>query len=326
MVKGTSPLWRRLLPWTVSAGALAYVFGVATDWQALLRATEQANLPLFLLYATLDKMIFFLWWGILVASAVRRFVTPVSTREVVAVRGGAELMRTINNPLADAAFLFGLSQLTRGKVAAVVAAAGVPLACHFSVLLLQSSVSLVFLEGGISANRDVATATAIGWITVAMVIVAMRTGRFSRFVLSTPFGAWLSNVRGRALLPLFGWFVLLAGFDVLIQGLASRAFGVPLPWWPLAARIPILYVVLSLPSFGNFGTREISWATFFSDYAPRETLIAYALSMNTIFLVLHVVIGVIFLPRALALIREVRKARREGTLIPAARIRDASDP
>ena len=45
MAKGSSPLWRRLLPWAVSAGALAYVFGAATNWQALLRATEQANLP-----------------------------------------------------------------------------------------------------------------------------------------------------------------------------------------------------------------------------------------------------------------------------------------
>ena len=142
MAKGRSPLWRRLVPWAVSAGALFYVFGYATDWQALLRATEQANLPLFLLYATLDKMIFFLWWGILVASAVRRFVTPVSTREVISVRGGAELMRTINNPLADAAFLFGLSQLTRGKVAAVVAATQLGLA-GATLLTLHAAVVAV---------------------------------------------------------------------------------------------------------------------------------------------------------------------------------------
>jgi hypothetical protein len=324
--KSTSPRWRHLLPWVVSAGTLGYVFGYATDWQALLAATEGANIPLFLVLATVDKMIFFLWWGILQAAAVRRFVVPVSTREVIAVRGGAELMRVINNPLADAAFLYGLSRLTRGHLAAVVAAAGVPLACHFSVLLAQSSLALFFLEGGIAANREVYIATAVGWAAVGMVVVSVHTGHFSRVITSTPFGAWMLKVRARDLVPLIGWFVLLAGFDVLIQGLASRAFGVPLPWWPLAARLPILYVVLSLPSFGNFGTREIAWAAFFSDYAPRETLVAYALSMNTIFLLLHVVIGVIFLPRAMALISEVRQARREGKSLPAPMLRDASDP
>ena len=48
--------WRTILPWVVSACLLAYVFGWATDWQKLQAATEQANLPLFVFYATLDRL------------------------------------------------------------------------------------------------------------------------------------------------------------------------------------------------------------------------------------------------------------------------------
>ena len=43
--------------------------------------------------------------ALLQAEAIRRFVVPVSRREVLAIRGGSELFRAVNNPLADAAFL-----------------------------------------------------------------------------------------------------------------------------------------------------------------------------------------------------------------------------
>ncbi len=326
MVDHSSPRWRRLLPWAISAATLAYVFGFATNWTALVEATRGANLPVFVLLVTLDKLIFFLWWGILQAVAVRRFVTPVSTREVVSVRGGAELLRSVNNPLSDAAFLYGMAELTGGRVSAVVAAVAVPFVCHFTILMLQATLALAFVGGGVAGNPDIAAIAAVGWAVFGSVALATRTGMWSRTVLASRYGAWLHNVSFQALTPLFGWFVLLAAFDVLIQGLASQAFGIPLPWWELAGRIPILYLVLVLPSFGNFGTREIAWAALFADDAPREALIAYALATNTLFLLLHVVIGALFLPRALTLIGEIRRRRREGASLAAPLPRDASDP
>jgi hypothetical protein len=321
-----TPLWRRLLPWAISAAALGYVFGYATDWDALVRATEGANLPLYLGYTVADKMIFFLWWGILQAAVVRRFVAPVSIRELIAVRGGAELLRTVNNPVADAGFLYGVLRLTQGRIAAVVAVATIPLATHFFILLLQATLSLAFLRGGPAANRDILVAVSISWTLLACIFVAMRTGLWERKVASTRFGAWTRNLSFRTMAPFVGWFALLAAFDVMIQGLASRAFGIEIEWWALAGRIPLLYVALSLPSFGNYGTREITWSFCFAEFADRDVLVAYAFATNTVFLMLHVVIGVIFLPRALALISEIRRARREGVKVPRPLIHDASDP
>lgn len=306
--------------------ALAYVFGYATDWQKLVHATENANLPLYVAFTVADKMIFFLWWGILQASVIRRFVTPVSTREVISVRGGAELFRTVNNPLADAGFIYGILRLTGGQVAAAVAVGTIPLCTHFFVLLLQASVALLLLPGGPTANRDLLVAVAISWSLIATTVVAMRTGLWERRIASTRFGAWTRNISFRAMLPFVGWFTLLAAFDVIIQGLASRAFGIDLPWLALAGRIPLLYLALSLPSFGNFGTREITWAFCFQDYANHDALVAYAFATNTVFLILHVVIGMIFLPSAMKLVDELRQARREGVEMPRPIIHDPSDP
>jgi hypothetical protein len=315
-----------ILPWVISAAALSYVFGFATDWDALVRATEGANLPLYIGFTVADKMIFFLWWGILQAAVIRRFVTPVATRELISVRGGAELLRTVNNPVADAGFLYGVLQLTRGRVAAVVAVATIPLATHFFILLLQATLSLAFLRGGPADNRDILIAVSIFWTLLACALVAVRTGLWERKIASTRFGAWTKNLSFRTMLPFFGWFTLLAGFDVMIQGLASRAFGITIDWWALAGRIPLLYLALSLPSFGNFGTREITWSFCFSEFADRDALVAYAFATNTVFLILHVVIGVIFLPSALALIGEIRRARKEGVEVPKPLIHDPSDP
>ena len=72
----------------------------------------------------------------------------------------------------------------------------------------------------------------------------------------------------------------------MIQGLASRAFGVDIAWTALAARIPLLYLALVTPSLGNFGTREIAWAGLFSEFGSRDALIAYAFAVNSVFLIL----------------------------------------
>lgn len=322
-----SNLLRRLLPWIVSAGTLGYVFGYAIDWQAIPDATAGANMPLFVGITIADKLMFFFVWGLLQAEAIRRFVEPVAVRDVLEVKGGSELVRTLNNSLADAVFMFGVSQLTRGRMAAVVAVATIPFGCHFAVLLLQTTGALFFLEGDWSANRDVLTVVALGWLGVALVAVAQRVGFWRRLFQNSGLTAWIDRVRARDLLPFVGWFVLFAFFDVLIQGLASRAFGVSIPWIDLAARLPILYIVMSIPSLGNFGTREIAWAQSFADYGTREALIAFALWTNVVFLVMHAAIGVFFLSRALALVRDMRKARAEGDSLPKQPfLHDSIDP
>ena len=138
-------------------------------------------------------------------------------------------------------------------------------------------------------------------------------------------GDWVKRSSLRRLAPILGWFALFAIFDALIQGFASRAFGVEIPWSSLFARIPLLYVAISLPSFGNFGVREIAWSTLFAEYGSREALIAFALWTNAIFAVMHVLIGVLFVGRAITLVQDLRQAHREGKIVPAPILHDAID-
>jgi hypothetical protein len=254
-------------------------------------------------------------------------VTQVPIASVLAIRGGSELLRAVSNPLSDAAFFLGLVQLCGGRMDGVIAVALVPAICHFLVMGLQMTFALFVLPGGLAENRDVAIGAAMTWLIVLAVAVAVRVSASRAVPLPGVryIRDWLERFPLRALWPFFIAFVALTTFDVLIQGAASRAFGVPIAWEALAGRIPLVYLSFLIPTLGNFGTREVAWAALFSEFGERDALIAYAFAVNAVFLAINVLLGLLFLPRALSLLAAVRWARRGGgTLEPP--FRDPTEP
>jgi len=327
MIRFSRMRLRHVLPWIVSAGLLFYVFTVATDWDRLRAATEKADLPFFLAFTIADRAAFFVVWALLQAAALRRFVAQVPVRSIVAIRGGSELLRAVSNPLSDGAFFLGLGQLTGGRLEAVLAAALVPAICHFLILALQMTVVLPFLPGSFDLNREVFIAVGVTWAIIVVLAIGVRisaTGS-TRIPGAKRVRDWLERFPLREIRPFFFGFLALTIFDVMIQGLASRAFGVEIPWTALAARIPLLYLALVIPSLGNFGTREVTWAALFAEFGSRDALIAYAFAVNSAFLILNVLIGVLFLRRALELLGEVRRVRKAGEPAPAPLLRDPTD-
>jgi hypothetical protein len=327
MAKISRMRWQHVLPWVVSAGLLFYVFNVATDWERLRAVTEQANIGLFLAFTAADRIGFFVVWSLMQAAALRRFVAHVPIHSIIAIRGGSELLRAVSNPLSDGAFFLGLGRLTGGRLEAVLAAALVPAICHFLILALQMTLALPFLQGSFDANRDVFLATGITWLVILGLAIGVRisaTGS-TRIPGARRVRNWLERFPLREIRPFFLGFLAFTIFDVVIQGLASRAFGVDIEWAALAARIPLLYMTLVIPSLGNFGTRELAWAGLFSEFGTRDALIAYAFAVNSVFLILNVLIGILFLKRALQLVGEVRRARKTGEPAPAPLLRDPTD-
>lgn len=319
-------LTRHVLPLFVSAAALVYVFGYAIDWEAIPEATERANMPLFLAITVLDKVVFFLAWAVVQASMVRRFLAPVPIRQIIAVRGGAELARAVNHSVSDAAFFLGIWQLCRAPLQSVVAVATLPFIAHFFVLLVQATIALAFVPAEEIRLGAVVGAAAFGWSVVAIFVVARALGATDRLWSLLRLDFLQGRVNLTELLPYLGFFAVFAALDVLIQGLASRAFGNEIGWAALFAGIPVVYMTMMLPSFGNFGTREIVWAELFHGYAGEASLYAFALWTNVVFLVMHVVIGVLFLNRALALLSDLRRTRDEVASVRPPVLRDALDP
>ena len=326
MPKPNRFLTRHLLPLAISGAALIYVFGYAIDWESIPEATERANMPLFIGITVLDKVVFFLVWALVQASMVRRFLAPVPRRQILAVKGGAELARAVNNSISDAAFFLGVWQLCRAPLQSVVAVTTLPFAAHFLVLLVQASLAIAFVPRDLVQFGAVAGAVAFGWTIVLVFWIAQRLGAVSRLYHLFRLD-WLENrLVWRDLVPYVGVFAAFAVADILIQGSATRAFGIPVDWISMSAGIPVMYLTMLVPSFGNFGTREIVWANLFHGYGESAALYAFALWTNVIFLAMHVLIGVLFLGRAWALLTDLRQRKGAVEAIEASLVRSSLDP
>jgi len=320
-------LVRHVLPLAISGTALVYVFGFAIDWQSIPEATDRADMPLFISITVLDKILFFLVWCLVQASMVRRFLAPVPRRQIIAVKGGAELARALNNSVSDAAFFLGIWQLCRRvPLQAVVAVTTLPFAAHFLVLLFQASMALAFVPREQVQFSAMVSAVVFGWTLVISFIIARQIGAVDRLYDLLRLDALKDRVNLRDLVPYFWVFAAFAMADIAIQGMATRAFGNPIDWVALTAGIPVLYLAMLLPSFGNFGTREIVWANLFHGYGTEPSLYAFALSTNAIFLIMHVLIGALFLNRALALLADLRHTKLDVESVRAPILRDALDP
>jgi hypothetical protein len=322
----TRLLTRHLLPLAISGAALVYVFGYAIDWQAIPEATQRANMPLFIGITVLDKIVFFLVWALVQASMVRRFLAPVPRRQIIAVKGGAELARALNNSISDAAFFLGVWQLCRVPLQSVVAVATLPFLTHFLVLLIQGTLALPFVPRELVQFSAITSAVAFGWLIVVAFVIAHRLGAVDLLFRLFRLDFLDGRVSLRDLLPYLWIFGAFAVADVAIQGFASRAFGNSIDWIALSAGIPVLYLMMLLPSFGNFGTREIIWAKLFHGYGSSASLYTFALWTNVIFLVMHVLIGVLFLKRSLTLLSDLRQARGKMASARSPILRDAMNP
>jgi hypothetical protein len=317
---------RHVLPLCISGAALVYVFGFAIDWEAIPEATDRANMPLFVGITVLDKVVFFLVWSLAQASMIRRFLAPVPTGQIIAVKGGAELARALNNSVSDATFFLGIWQLCRVPLQSVVAVTTLPFAVHFLVLLAQGTLAIAFVPREQVEFSAILGVVGFGWLVLTTFLIARRLGAVDRLYGLLRIEWVAGRVSFRDLHPYLVLFSAFAAADVLIQGLASRAFGNQIDWIALTAGIPVMYFMMLVPSFGNFGTREIVWANLFHGYAESASLYAFALWTNLIFLVMHVLIGVIFLKRAMALLSDLRRTRGEVESVRSPLLRDAMDP
>jgi hypothetical protein len=163
---------------------------------------------------------------------------------------------------------------------------------------------------------------AAGSLSVALV----RSGRLRSRRIGAIAG-WLERFPLRRIAPFLFGLRRARVFDIHIQWLAvARVRRRARTGAQLAARLPLVYLSFVIPTLGNFGTRELTWAALFGEFGERDALIAYAFAVNAIFLVINVLLGVMFLSRALQLIGAVRRAQREGGSIPGPLLRDPTDP
>jgi hypothetical protein len=126
---------------------------------------------------------------------------------------------------------------------------------------------------------------------------------------------WLLAPRRWALLRSFrlaparryGQVVLLRApmffVSLCLHYVAARAFGLEIPFAPLLAFLPVIFMLAALPiSVAHLGTTQAAWLFFFGAYADPARLLGFSLAAHLTFVMVRALVGVVFLPRAYSIL------------------------
>jgi uncharacterized membrane protein YbhN (UPF0104 family) len=296
-----STLFRRLAPWLVAAGVLAWLFNAirGADLEAALaRAPLWPFLGLAVVYivVTLLGDTFATW-------ATFRSALPearLTFRETLDIRGASYLLAIVH---------YGAGQ---GGIAYFVSRRGIPVARAAGAVMLIMGVNvmvvaLIALAGVVAGGAP--AAPALRWLVLGLAcafpaylaVIAARPGLLIKRKLLAPL--FDAGVRGHAVavaarLPHVLWLVVG-------QTLALYLFGVQPPLAKSLALLPLVFVVAVLPiSPAGIGTSQAMLVALFTPWAPGDTpearraaVLASGLALQLLGLIVQAILGLVFLRR-----------------------------
>jgi hypothetical protein len=296
-------LARRVLPWLVAAGCLAYSFAVVPldeCWATLRRS----RLELFVPLAVASVLVWFALESAAYAYAFSRFNDArLSWREARSLRALTYLLTAIHWHLAKAAVVVRLG-----------ASHGVPLLASTSTLLLYQMIGVLVLAlFAAAAAPFLPSSDAIHAIALASLAVASAVSLALFLIRSDrPRVAWLDELRGLSLLQAHRRLALR---DLAILGLSRaayqlvfvlayyyglRAFDLAPSFSHVMVATPLLQAVGSLPiAPAGFGTQQAAMLLLFSDPEARgrdgAAILAFGFSLPIFTMLLRAGLACIYL-------------------------------
>jgi uncharacterized membrane protein YbhN (UPF0104 family) len=296
---------RRALPWVIAAALLWYLFRRVPLGEAL-DAMRDAELAVFAGAISVGVLVWFLLESTAFSYLFSRFNAPLTRREARSLRAVTYLLTPINWNLGTGAIVL---HLRRSKGVAALEAT--------SSLLFYSLIDGIVLSGlAVLGVQTLAPAPMVDTVaTVAAWMLAAQVACLALFLSPLPHWRWLQRFRsvwafrthslatGRDVAVLLGIRSLyFAGFVVFFWA-GTRAFAVPVPLSHLAAVVPAILLVGSLPiTPAGLGTQQAAMLYFFSSFGSEAQIFAYALAYPIALILARLPIGLLYV-RDLALLR-----------------------
>jgi hypothetical protein len=292
--------WRRLAPWMVAIGTLAWLFA-RVPLDELRAALDRAPMAAFIAY-TVAYVPIVLALDTLATWATFRWSLPdsgLTYRETLDIRGASYLLALLHYGAGQGGIAWFVSRLHHVPLAR--AAGAVMLIMGVNVIVVALCALVGVLLGGAPS------ATALRWLVLGMAlafpvylaVIAARPAFLSKLRLLAPlFDAGLKGhaVAVAARLPHIVWLVVAQYF-------AMRFFDITPPFGVALTLLPIVFVVAVLPiSPSGIGTAQATAVALFSDHAPRTgdpraTVLACFLAFQVLALLVQALIGLVFLRR-----------------------------
>jgi uncharacterized membrane protein YbhN (UPF0104 family) len=283
----------RIVAWLVALGLLAYLFRRVSPGEVLqsLKLAAPWTVPvlvgLVLLVYLADSLAIWRIFG--------WFVTRLSFREVLVVRGATYILAVVNYALGQGTIVYFVNR-SRG-VPVMRGAAAVLLVMGTNVLLLLFFATAGMLIAPVPRALYTVVAVAYAGLAVYIVAVAVKPRWLTaRPIFDVLLGAGIGGHLKAVLVRVPHLFSLL-----LFTYVSFRAFGIKVPVAQAVACLPVVYFISVLPiSPAGLGTTQVMLTLFFTPYAPQATILASSLASQAIAVAVQALLGLVCLRSQLA--------------------------
>jgi uncharacterized membrane protein YbhN (UPF0104 family) len=290
-------LWRRLLPWVVALGALAWL-GRTVPLADLREAISHVNLVAFL-----AEMVVFVV-GTLLLDTLATWATfrysladvNLSFRDALVVRGASYLLAILHYGAGQGGLAYFVHRKHHVELAR--AAGAVMLIMGVNVVV----VALCAFAGTLAGEAP--DTPLLRWLVIGIgcgfpgyiAVILLKPAFLAKRKLLAPL--FTAGIRGHAFaalarLPHIAWLVTMTW-------VIMRLYGVEVPFLRAVTLLPIVFAVAVLPiSPSGLGTTQALSVAMFARYAygpnPDAAVLAYSLAVQFGSLLVQLPIGLLFL-------------------------------
>jgi hypothetical protein len=301
-------LWQRLLPWGITIGCFAYLYGrmsgpaAAQDLSVpayLARTFADVGWGQWLLMMAPYSVLFFLVDSLVVWRVINWFNTRVSYLDILPVRGSSYILSILNEQVGKGAM--GVYLYRRHEVPGWELGSSMLFIMMCELLYLSTWATIGWTLAG-DALPDVFSAIPYIFLAVVVFFAAMHA------VMTRPEARESGSFRQRPVFRAFRearwWYyptiallrspAILAA--VVIYTLALRLFGVDVGFATMLGYLPVIFFGAATP--GPMRSVAITlWVVLFPEQDPGK-MGAFGLVQHNFFIFFNAAIGLVFLRRA----------------------------
>jgi hypothetical protein len=289
---------KRLLPWLVGAGILAYLIW-RIEVNPLLSALSHADVALYVPVVMAFIAVNFLADTQNMHALLKGPVENITFHDSLIIRGASYLLMIVDYTLGMGSIVYYLKKY---KNLPIFEGTGLMLflsyTTHISLLVMAITGSLLAVDSNSAWLRQIAIlcgftlAIAVTLIILYKVLpdkgflIKIKQSVFVKIFIDSPARMYAVNTFYRCCF----YFTFILFFYV-----AVKAFNMDIPFMALLAYVPVILLVISIPisAFG-LGTSQAAMLFLFKDYGTPAQIMAFSLTYSASIIVLRGLLGAFY--------------------------------
>jgi hypothetical protein len=290
-----SRMLRRIVPFLVSAGLLAWLFS-RVSLRQVAQAAGHLNWPIMSIMTALMVLGLYFWdaWCLRTVYALESKEPPLSYRRLLRVRGISYLAGAFNYELGQGFIALNMARLQSTTILHSLSR-GVLLAYHDLLVLLSLGLAASLLSSD-PRTAPIAKVCSIGLVLLlsAALTIILLPFRLRQRLKALRWTNWLQSWNLARTPRLLLLRLIYFGILIVYGMIALQVCGIQVPVLLALGALPLVLVADGLPSLAGLGTRETALLLLLPDAQP-ETLLAMSLFWSSGMIVGRLSIGLFHL-------------------------------